>query len=374
MGRERFISCGLWMMFFIAFWMAPPAAAAIHGPESREGRVEKKKNKFLVLPILYYTPETKIAGGVGGIFYWRTLEDRGKNRPSTFFTDLVYTQMKQIVFEISPNLYLKDGRFQLGGYMGFKKYVEKFYGIGSHTTDEMEEVYHYRSAKLMFSLRKKISPSFYMGVQYDFENYTITQVESGGILEGGEILGSEGGTVSGLGIVLVQDNRNNIFFPTKGSFLLVQASLFGQAFGSSYNFQKISIDFRQFVPLFSTHVLAFQQNINLTSGEVPFQWMSLLGGSSVMRGFILGRFRDKNSISLQMEYRLPLIWRLSAAGFIGFGNVADKWDRFRLSDFKVAGGLGIRYQLSRESKTNVRLDFGFAKGSFGVYATINEAF
>jgi len=69
-----------------------------------------------------------------------------------------------------------------------------------------------------------------------------------------------------------------------------------------------------------------------------------------------------------------MFWRLSAAGFVGYGDVADKLKSFKLNDFKFTGGLGIRYQLNPESGTNVRLDFGFAKGSFGVYAVINEAF
>ena len=66
--------------------------------------------------------------------------------------------------------------------------------------------------------------------------------------------------------------------------------------------------------------------------------------------------------------------RLSAAGFMGYGDVADKLSKFKLNDFKVTGGLGIRYQVNRKFGTNVRLDFGFARGSFGVYAMINEAF
>lgn len=66
--------------------------------------------------------------------------------------------------------------------------------------------------------------------------------------------------------------------------------------------------------------------------------------------------------------------RLSAAGFMGYGDVADKLSKFKLNDFKVTGGLGICYQVNRASGTNVRLDFGLARGNFGVYAMINEAF
>jgi hypothetical protein len=75
-----------------------------------------------------------------------------------------------------------------------------------------------------------------------------------------------------------------------------------------------------------------------------------------------------------MEYRVPLIWRLAAVGFVGYGGVADRLSSFKLDDFKLSGGLGIRFQVNRKSGTNVRLDFGFAEGNLGVYAMINEAF
>jgi len=66
--------------------------------------------------------------------------------------------------------------------------------------------------------------------------------------------------------------------------------------------------------------------------------------------------------------------RLSAAGFIAYGDVAGKLTSIKLEDFKVSGGLGIRYRINRDAGTNVRLDFGFAQGNFGVYAMINESF
>ena len=373
-GVTKKTSSWLLLLSFFILSMMSPALGWIDERKKDEKNGRGDKNQLLVLPMVYYTPLTKIAGGVGGIYYLRSLKDQMKGHSSTFFMDIIYTQKKQFIFEIAPDLYLSKGKFHLVGYMGFKKYAEQFYGLGPKTTKDMEENYRYRSIKLKFSLHNRIGPSFYVGLQYDLENSKITKVEPGGILDSGDIVGNEGGTISGLGILLVQDNRDNIFFPKKGTLLQACVSLFSNAFGSDYNFRKYTFDLRQYVTVFSKHVLAFQQSVNVTTGNVPFQWLSMLGGPWAMRGYIQGRFRDKHLIFLQMEYRAPLFWRLSAAGFGGYGNVAEKLKRFKLNDFKFTGGLGIRYQVNRESGTNVRLDFGFAKGSFGVYAMINEAF
>jgi outer membrane protein assembly factor BamA len=373
-GVDKETAKGLLFVFIFTLSIVPFALSSMDESIQEEEKKAQKKNQLLVLPIIYYTPETKIAGGVGGLYYLRTLEDELKGRPSTIFVDLIYTQKKQSIFEITPDVYLKKGKFHLVGYAGLKDYTENFYGIGSGTTDNMEEDYSYRSFKLKCSLRDRIGSSFYAGLQYDFEHSKITEIEPGGMLDTGYILGSEGGTISGLGILLIQDNRDSTFFPTKGTLLQLQASLFFRAIGSDYNFQKYNLDYRQYVTVFSKHVLAFQENVSITSGHVPFQWLPFLGGPWIMRGYIQGRFRDKKAIFFQMEYRMPLFWRLSAAGFVGYGDVADKLKSFELNNFKITGGLGIRYQINRMSGTNVRLDFGFAEGNFSVYAMINEAF
>ncbi len=365
-----------WFLFLClsVLSLLSPAFGKMDGGEGGRKSEKQEKNQLLVLPIVYYTPETRIAGGVGGIYYLRSLQDQFKGHPSSIFMDIVYTQKKQLIMEITPDLYLNKGRIHWKGYLGFKKYTEKFYGLGSQTTDEMEEDFSFRSFKLKSSLRKRLRPSLYVGIQYDLEHSEITEKKPGGILDSGDVLGIEGGIISGLGVVLVQDNRDNVFFPTKGTLLQADAMVFSPAIASDFSFRRFSFDFRQYVTVFARHVLALQQSVQVTSGNVPFQWLPVLGGHSVMRGFIQGRFRDKNAIFLQVEYRVPLLWRLSAIGFLGYGDVADKLNEFKIDDFKISGGMGIRLQVNRESGTNVRLDFGFAKGNFGVYAMINEAF
>ncbi len=362
-----FLSIFLFFLIFPAFGWAGERL-------EEEKKEDEEKDRLIALPIIYYTPETKIAVGVGGFNYLRSLKDQFKGHPSTITMSVIYTQKKQFMLEITPDLYLNRGKFHLVGYLGFKNYVENFYGIGSQTTENMQEIFSFRSISFKCSLRNRITPSLYVGLQFDFEHSKITEVESGGILDTAGIVGSQAGIVSGLGVLLIQDNRDNTFFPTRGTLLHLRASLFSRTIGSDYKFQEYSLDYRQYMMVFSRHVLAFQQSVLMTSGDVPFRRLSKLGGPNIMRGFIQGRYMDKKAIFLQMEYRVPLIWRLSAAGFVGYGDVADRFGKFSLDDFKVTGGFGIRYQIDRNSGTNIRWDFGFAKKNFGVYVMINEAF
>jgi hypothetical protein len=80
-------------------------------------------------------------------------------------------------------------------------------------------------------------------------------------------------------------------------------------------------------------------------------------------------------IALQAEYRwVPVFWRLGLAAFAGIGDVADRVGHFDLGNFKYSYGLGLRFVFDAKQRLNIRLDFGFGKGTSGVYFTAAEAF
>jgi hypothetical protein len=93
-----------------------------------------------------------------------------------------------------------------------------------------------------------------------------------------------------------------------------------------------------------------------------------------MRGLYEGRYRDKNVIAAQLEYRLPMWRRFGAVAFAGLGEVAPKIGNFELKSFKHTAGLGLRYQLVPAEKINLRMDFGWSKDSSGFYVALTEAF
>lgn len=94
-----------------------------------------------------------------------------------------------------------------------------------------------------------------------------------------------------------------------------------------------------------------------------------------MRGYIYGRYRDKNMITLQTEYRFPLFWRFGAVGFVGAGDVASRYDKFRFNSFKYTFGFGIQFMFDLQEKINARLDIGFGEnGKSCIYVMVLEAF
>lgn len=106
-----------------------------------------------------------------------------------------------------------------------------------------------------------------------------------------------------------------------------------------------------------TRVLAVrffgQHNNDFNGGEVPFHQMPRLGGfggyplnSETMRGFVRGRFTDKNAALFNLEYRYRIYayrnWTVTHALFLDEGQAFKKFSAFQLKDFRESYGTGFR--------------------------------
>jgi outer membrane protein assembly factor BamA len=360
----------------IVFSIAPCLKAlSDSGVGGGEGGQQKEKTSGLAfLPVIYYTPETKLAFGGGGLYYFRLTEDKTVERPSNIAFIAVYTQRKQSSFELNPDFYLGNG-YHIQTVLQYSDFPDYFYGIGNDTPETVKELFTSKFWKLSLEALKQVCRALNIGVTYFFDQTKLTDLDEAPLLASGDIPGSGGGTASGLGYFMTYDSRDSIFFPIKGSFHQFSATAFGRAIGSDFTFNRYSLDLRKYLPLAKDHTLAFQSRLLFQTGEPPFWRLGLLGGEESMRGYYLGRYRDKNMIALQAEYRwVPVFWRLGLAAFAGIGDVADRVGHFDLGNFKYSYGLGLRFVFDAKQRLNIRLDFGFGKGTSGVYFTAAEAF
>jgi outer membrane protein assembly factor BamA len=351
--------------------------------ETRENREDKTKTekkckkRIIAAPIVYYTPETKLAFGGAGSYIFRMggcKDDTADTRPSSISPVTIYTANKQFSVQLKADLYFKNNDYRMETEIKLQKYPDKFYGVGNDTIKEAEENFTSKSTNFYVSFFKKIAKGLYVGLKYHFTDWRITEIEADGQLVGGEIAGSVDGTISGLSLLVNRDSRDNIFFPMKGEFFQLNAGMYKEFLGSDFNFSEFKLDLRKYITLFSSHVFAVQFLAHAQTGEVPFMNLAKMGGEYNMRGYFAGRFRDKNLLVFQAEYRLPLVWRLGLVGFAGFGNVAEKFSQLNLGALKPSYGVGLRFLFDKKEKIQVRMDIGFGKGTSGFYFSIFEAF
>lgn len=222
---------------------------------------------------------------------------------------------------------------------------------------------------------RKTGKGWFVGGVYELQNLIEVSYEKGGLFDKENVEGRNGYLISGLGPTLTYDNRNNAFAPDKGSFLELTAKYYAPVFGSDFTYANIIQDARQYIPV-KKNVLALQlYNFMNLGKEIPLRSLGLIGGDNAMRGFYSGRFRDKQMIMLQAEWRMPVYKRWGAAFFGSTGDVAEKAMDYNFSNLKFAYGAGIRFALNQKERLNLRLDYGFnSKGGSGFYLQLAEAF
>jgi outer membrane protein assembly factor BamA len=328
----------------------------------------------MVLPLLYYTPETRVAFGVGGNMNFHLGRDRAATRPSSVWFFGIYTMNNQVQIQLNPEIYLPKNSFIVNSTVKYVRFPQKFYGIGSSVEASAAETYAPETVGFEISVQRKIVGSVFAGLQYRVEKTRIESVEPGGLLDGGDIPGRDGGVISGVGFTVSWDSRDNVSFPRQGYYFRFVADYYTKVLGSDYHFTSTRFDLRRYIPLFSSHVLALQATIGNMGGSPPFYELSMLGGASLLRGNYTGQYRDKALVAFQAEYRMPVWRRFGVVGFAGFGDVAPDLRQFEFDNLKYSLGAGLRYKFDAREGTNVRLDFAWGKGSTGLYVTVQEAF
>jgi Omp85 superfamily domain len=147
--------------------------------------------------------------------------------------------------------------------------------------------------------------------------------------------------------------------PHRGLSLGAAFSRFDQRHGDAFQFNRISVEAREYIPLGSNrHVVALRQVTSLdepdAGSSVPFYMQSTLGGGRYLRGYQSPRFRDNDLFALAAEYRFELHPKVELALIYETGKVFPTTDELDLRSLRYSWGAGIR--LKSPKKVHLLLD------------------
>jgi len=330
--------------------------------------------KIVGFPIIYYTPETRLAGGVYANFVYTGSPENNLSYIG-FFGGISLN--RQYSISLLPDLWWNNNSWHLNGELNWQYWPDNFYGLGNKTKKSEEEHYISKIKGIKLDLFKSLRAFIYAGLLFELEHNKIIEYDtvSYAKLPDGTIPGSAQSLISGIGIGLARDSRDHVIYPTSGSYYQLRLVYFSKILGSSTNYFKGIIDLRQYLNLGNDHLLYLQAYAKFQFGQdIPFRNLSLFGGDNLMRGYFRGGFRDNNMIALQAEYHTPFIWRFSGVVFAGAGDVFGPYSDNSFSSIKPSAGTGLRFLFLKKEKLNLRIDYGFGRGDRGFYMNILEAF
>ena len=160
---------------------------------------------------------------------------------------------------------------------------------------------------------------------------------------------------SAVNLTLMRDSRDNIFFPSTGSTMVLYSEVAGGALGGDFNYFKQIGEVKWFTPAFLTTVLRTKWRYGYITGygnsdnEIPPDERFYLGGVGPdgIRGYpdrsIGPEDGGKRSILFSSELGIPVSSdQIVGLLFFDAGNSYNKFSDFNLRDFRSGAGAGIR--------------------------------
>jgi hypothetical protein len=266
----------------------------------------------------------------------------------------------------------------------YLKYPSYTYGLGGYSTFDNQYTIDYYAMRIHQTVFREIVKNLYGGLGYNYDYFWgIKQIDPPSRPTDFDKYGfSSTEEASGITFNVLYDSRKNSINPQGGEFANIIYRPNVTFLGNQYTWRSLVVDLRKYVrfPEGTDNILAFWNYDWLTvSGNPPYLMLPNTGGdpySNTGRGYIQGRYRGKNMVYAEGEYR----FNISKGGLLGgviFAN-AESFTEQGTNRFEVVSpgyGAGIRLKVNKFSRTNIALDYGFgSNGSGGFFVNLGEVF
>lgn len=337
---------------------------------------EDYSRKSILIPIIYYTPETKVAAG--GLYIKNLWKEReGRTSSVSVMTSLTLNQ--QILASFAPKFYFSGGHWEAGGLLFYRHYPNKFYGRGFENSFSSPEKYTDNNILIGLNGGRNLYSHLYLrgGLTQDLQKNV--DFEAGGRVEAENLAYTRSFQVTALNFSLEWDERDYPQAPRQGALYKATQHFYEptdrEGSKDLERFRKVDFDLRQYVLLAPKWVGALQVFASEVQGaQIPFQYLNSMGGGSKMRGYYSGQYLDKALGMVQAELRFEKTPKWTPAIFTGVARMGEGFADLNSTQSVYSAGFGVHYTLDPENRTKLRLDLGFTGKETGFYFLLGEAF
>ena len=351
-------------------------------------RVHNRKIHSSLLPGVGYAIQTggEVELSYLGGFYTNTHPDENQ---SAVAATVIYTQLHQLLIPSVGSIWTKDNKYNIQTDWRYLVYPLETYGLGGYSSLSNGYILDFTTLRLYTSIYKNIRPDMYIGIGYDldylwnvhevnpparktdFERYNVVNNQK-----------ANTAFASAPTVSFLYDTRRNSICPSSGEFANVIYRVNRTEIGSSQNWQSLVIDLRKYFPLNrdARQLLGFWTYEWLTlDGAPPYLSLPNIGGdpyANTGRGFAEARFRGRNMLYLEGEYRYRILRNGLVSGvlFVNTESFSEQ-SNDQFARIYSGYGAGIRIKFNKFSKTNIVFDYAFGTdGSKGLFLNLGEVF
>jgi hypothetical protein len=356
-------------------------------PQQRLDTVAEQKAFKLhwsTVPAIGYTLQTGFAALLSeNVAFYTSLA--ANQKISSISTSVTYSQYNQIIFPLQADIWTKKNKYNLILDWRYMDYPSTTFGLGGHTLESDGFTIDFNYTKFHQAVLRRVNKNLYAGLGYYLDYFwNIRETNPSQVATDFDTYGLTKKSVSsGVAFRLIYDSRLNQINPLNGNYANIVFRPNYTFLGSDNNWQSLLLEFRKYIKFSpsSKNVLALWSYNWLTvgGGKPPYLMLPSTGWDDFFntgRGYIQSRFRGRNMLYLESEYRFG-ITNNGLFGGVVFVN-AESFSKTINGDFSTVApgyGVGVRLKLNKFSGANLCVDYGFGtEGSKGISVNLGEVF
>jgi hypothetical protein len=379
------------------------------GPPRSDSLVQGVRNVSL-LPIIGYGPANGYVIGAA-VSMSRLLGDPKTTQLSSALMSLSLTTKDQVLLCLRSSIFLPGNKWYIPGDVRFLIFTQPTYGLGIYGLNStatfnlggisvnrsvLEQPMKFNYLRFYETAVREVFPHWYAGPGVNIDVHGAISDESlkldtpNPFITSNYYYSKKYGfdpthySTNGLTLNIIEDSRDNPINAYRGTYFNFKFRVNETIFGSTQNSTSLYYEWRNYIPLRKSrpgNVLAFWTwGEFVTSGNVPYLALTSIGWDTYGRsgrGYVQGRFRGKNMMYGETEYRLP-ISRNGLFGAVAFLNVttasSPTTGQQLFASLAPGYGVGLRINMNKKDRTNICIDYGRGLSSSGIYFNIQETF
>lgn len=315
--------------------------------------LSNKDKTFWAYPIIEGGAGSGFGGGAG-LTHINLFND-GYNAKLYYKNHINFDQVAHVTFGKPEAFRLMDAPASWAAVTHWLRFTgENYYGIGPSTTQANASAYLINHTVVGGGIDWDILHPFSINVGVSYDVGTTGQNTHGSAPPIDQVfpLQSIPGYADWLhyiacGLKFQYDSRDNDSLPERGGLYAATVKRFQHVGEGEFDYNQYELDARHFFRLGrSRQVLAlhgggiFQQKTG--GGQIPFYRLATLDVYSPLRGFVRGRFHDRNLLIFNAEYRFPVWSDIDGVLFVDTGRVFHSFPDLTFNDFRYSAGGGLR--------------------------------
>ena len=342
-----------------------------------------KKINFSVVPAIGYSLTTGFAADVTSNAAFYTSTSHAENL-SEIVSSLAFDTKSQKFFTSKGEVWADHNNYKFVSDVRVEEYPIDTYGLGTNSTLSETNPLKYDYIRFYGTLYRKALPNFYLGAGYNLDyHYSITQAGNldHSVSDYTKYGFSTHSTSSGINLDLLYDSRKNPINPLNGAYASLIYRQNMEFLGSTSAWHSWLLDLRKYYKLSpaSNNILAFWAMAQMASAGTPYLDLPATGMdmyNNSGRGYAQGRFRGRDMLYLESEYRFGITPNglLGGVLFVNGESLSGYPDN-QFQKIAPAVGTGIRIKANKHSDSNICIDYGYGiDHSHGFFVNLGEVF